>query len=71
MLKLVVHLSVNNKTAIMDVDNIMFAEECEAEEENNHVKFTRIYLKEPLPGQKPTQIIDVTESVDTIYKRCR
>lgn len=66
---ILVHLSMNGKAAICDPQNILFAEECDGQDEQeNPVSFTRIYLKQPLPGENGSMWLDVQESVDKILK---
>lgn len=66
---LIVHLSVNNKPAILDEKNILFAEECEGKDTSeNKVNFTRIYLKQPFTAEESVTQIDVTESVEKLLK---
>lgn len=59
---ILVHLSVNGKAAILDRSYIVFAEECTDNE--NNLMFTRIYLKQPLPGENGSPFIDVVETVE-------
>ena len=68
---ILVHLSVNGKAAIIDTEIIMFAEDCEGEKDGEKIVFTRIYLKQPLPGDNETSFIDVQESVQKIAKDFR
>ena len=68
---ILVHLSVNGKAAIINPEMIMFAEECEGLDDGKDVRFTRVYLKQPLQGENGTNIIDVRESVERIAKAMR
>ena len=68
---ILVHLSVNGKAAIIDPEMIMFAEEGEGEKDGEKIVFTRIYLKQPLPGENENRFIDVQESVQKIAKDFR
>lgn len=64
-----VHLSANGKAAIIDPELIMFAEDCDGnDKDGNLVHFTRLYLKQPLPGEDGTSWIDIRESVEKIAK---
>lgn len=66
---ILVHLSVNGKSALLDENNILFAEETAGKDnDDNNVEFTRVYLKQPLPGENETYWIDVQESVKTLLK---
>ena len=66
---ILVHLSINGKLAIINSEQIIFAEECEGKNEKNElISFTRIYLKQALPGENGSSIIDVNESVETLLK---
>jgi len=66
---LLVHLSVNNKPALIQENNILFVEECEGEDNNkNHVEFTRIYFKQPIATENPIIQIDVIEKVEKLIK---
>lgn len=66
---ILIHLSVNGKSAICDMDNILFAEEIDSEDDDGKaVHFTRIYLKQPLPGDNGSVFIDVQESVEKMVK---
>ena len=68
---ILVHLSVTGKAAIIDPEIIMFAEDCEGEQDGKPITFTRIYLKQPLPGENESSFIDVQESVQKIAKELR
>ena len=61
---ILIHLSVNNKPALIDAENIVFVEECEAVDQDN-ISFTRIYLKQPILEEK---WIDVKEKVEAILQ---
>lgn len=64
---IVVHLSANGKAAIIDPKLIMFAEDCDGnDKDGNPVQFTRLYLKQPLPGDEGTSWIDIREPVAKI-----
>ena len=67
---LVVHLSVNNKPALIQENNILFVEECEGEDkEKNHVEFTRLYFKQPVTTtEDPIVQIDIVEKVEKLLK---
>lgn len=69
---ILVHLSMNGKAAICDQENILFAEEVEGKDKDGkEISFTRIYLKQPLPGENGTSWIDVQESVEKIAKQMK
>lgn len=65
-----IHLSVNNGLALLDENNILFAETLEGKDEDKkEIKFTRVYLKQPIPnGDDETQWIDIHESVEKLAK---
>lgn len=64
-----VHLSANGKAAIIDPTLIMFAEDCDGNDKDGKpVRFTRLYLRQPLPGEDGTSWIDVREPVEKIAK---
>ena len=63
---ILVHLSVNEKAAIINPEMIMFAEECEGVDNGKAITFTRVYLKQPLQSENGTNIIDVRERVQRI-----
>ena len=65
---ILVHLSTNGKSAIVDPTLVMFAEDCSGEKDNEQIRFTRMYLKQPLPGENETSFIDVQENVEKILK---
>lgn len=66
---ILVHLSVNGKSALLDKNNILFAEETTGKDaDDKEVEFTRIYLKQPLPSENESYWIDVQESVKTLLK---
>jgi hypothetical protein len=66
---LFVHLSVNNKPALIDIKNILFIEECAGQNENKeHIEFTRIYLKQALAAEEPITQIDIVEKIDKLLK---
>lgn len=66
---ILVHLSVNDKPALIDEKNILFAEETSGkDQENKEIEFTRLYLKQSLPGENETYWIDVQETVKTLLK---
>ena len=60
----VITLSVNGKPAMIEKANILFAEEIESE----RISFTRIYLKQPIPGEDETLFVDVKETVNHLAK---
>ena len=67
-----VHLSVNNKPALIDEGNILFAEECDGKDEKDRpILFTRIFVKQAIPGDPENRWLDVRESVDRIMKLMR
>lgn len=67
-----VHLSVNNKPALIDRDNILFAEECDGQDKDgNAISFTRIYFKQPLPGENGSTEVDVCENVKSLIAKIR
>lgn len=69
---ILVHLSVNEKPALIDSENILFAEECDRQdEEKKPLSFTRLYLKQPLPGEDGSVFIDVKEDVAKLMKAMR
>ena len=69
---ILVHLSVNGKPALVDPTNILFADECEGQDaENTHLSFTRLYLKQPLPGDGETAFVDVKEDIAKLLKAMR
>ena len=69
---ILVHLSVNNKPALIDPTNVLFAEECEGQDsEKRSVSFTRLYLKQPLPGDGGTAFVDVKEDIAKLLKAMR
>ena len=65
---IVVHLSVNGKPAIVNPEFIIFVEDCSIEKDEETINFTRIYLKQALPGDEATSFVDVQENVDKLYK---
>lgn len=66
---ILVHLSVNGKSALLDENNILFAEETAGKDnDDNDVEFTRVYLKQPLPGENETYWIDVQETAKKILQ---
>lgn len=66
---ILIHLSVSGKPALIDVKNILFIEECEGQnDKEEHIEFTRIYLKQPLQANEPITQIDVIETVEKIIK---
>lgn len=66
---ILVHLSINNKPALIDEKNILFAEECEGkDQQGNNVEFTRIYFKQPLTTEEPIGQVDIIESVEKMIK---
>ena len=69
---ILVHLSVNGKPALVDTANILFADECEGQDaEKNQLSFTRLYLKQPLPGEEGTAFVDVKEDITKLLKAMR
>ena len=67
---ILIHLSVNGNPALLDVENILFAEECESKIEGKKtpVKFTRVYLKQPIQEDDDTKWIDIKEKVLDLLK---
>lgn len=66
---LLVHLAVNNKPALIQQNNILFAEECEGEDDKkNKVEFTRVYFKQPISTEEPIVQIDIVEKIDKLLK---
>lgn len=69
---ILVHLSVNGKPALIDPTNILFAEECEGlDSEKKSIAFTRLYLRQPLPGEDGSAFVDVKEDVSKLMKAIR
>lgn len=69
---ILVHLSVNGKPALVDPQNILFAEECELQDaEKKSVSFTRLYFRQPLPVEDGSAFIDVKEDVAKLMKAMR
>lgn len=69
---ILVHLSVNGKPALIDPTNILFAEECEGQDaEYKQLSFTRLYLRQPLPGENGSVFVDVKEDVAKLLKAMR
>ena len=66
---ILVHLSINNKPALVDEKNILFIEECEGQnQQGENVEFTRVYFKQPLTAEEPIGQIDIVESVEKMIK---
>lgn len=66
---ILVHLSVNDKPALLDENNILFAEETTGKDaDDKEVEFTRIYLKQPLSGENESYWIDVQETAKKILQ---
>ena len=65
-----IHLSVNDGLALLDENNILFAEQLEGKDnDDKDIKFTRIYLKQPIPnGEEETSWLDIRESVEKLAK---
>lgn len=69
---ILVHLSVNGKPALIDPSNILFAEECDGKDAGNkQLFFTRLYLRQPLPGDDGSIFVDVKEDVAKLMKAMR
>lgn len=69
---ILVHLSINKKSALIDEGNIMFAEECDDKDrDGNVISFTRIYFKQPLPGENGSTEVDVCENVKSLIAKIR
>lgn len=70
MIKLIpVTLYSNGKPALLDAETVMFAEECESENDNGKkIFFTRIYLKQPIHVDEDVLFIDIKENVKDILK---
>lgn len=66
---ILLHFSVNEKPVIVDEKSILFVEECEGiDKDDKPITFTRVYLKQPIPGENTIAWIDVKEGVEKIYK---
>lgn len=66
---ILVHLSANEKAAIVDPELIMFAEDCDGNDKDGRpLHFTRLYLSRSLPGEEGTSWIDICESVEKLIK---
>ena len=69
---ILIHLSVTGKPAIIDEENILMAEEAEGEDRDGKaVEFTRIFLRQPIPGENEEsgKWVDVKESVRKIMEQ--
>lgn len=68
---ILVHLSITGKPAILDPDAMIFAEESEVTKDGKPIAFTRVYLRQPLPGEGECSYIDVQESVETLLREIK
>lgn len=64
------HLATNGYPCLIILDNVVFAEEMNGTDENeNEIHFTRVFLKRPLPTDKDSPFIDISEKIDVLIKQ--
>ena len=64
----IVHLSVNGKPAMISPDFINFAEECEIQQDDKLIEFTRVYFKQKIDTENPIEYIDIKENIKQLIK---
>lgn len=69
---ILLHLAFNGKPVILDSESILFAEDCEDKDASGKtLEFTRVFLKQSVPGEEGTAWIDIQEGVEKILKLIR